>query len=498
MKNIYIKLVIAFLPSIGLYFWGLNILFNDTQILWFLSYYYFLWALFITPLAYIFTQINRLKKYSNIIVSYRRPVWIMAWVFALMHMFKFDQKIYELWLKFYSPEQSLISFIFEGIMNPQSWAIFGMPSTSFWAWVMWIIIMFVLLITSNNISQKILGLKVWKWLQRCAYPLFLIIVIHIYFIWWWKWVYLYPAVALFAVRLYSWSTKNFHYVGNNQISHSGYRRFLCPPCGFIYDEELWDPDGWLAPGTKYEEIPDDWICPVCWAEKKDFIPLDGHYNPEEWDDHELKFTVVSKEFLTSDVIELQLHCDSELEVQPWQFCNLIFESNDEKQMRSYSISSYKDKVLTFLIKLKDGWLAWEALRVIGEGNKLQWIWPFWNFILQNTSRRKIFIATWTGLSPIYNMMHASWDSEKILYFWIRKHSDIFYLEELNKIPNLTIHIYLSREESTSYNFGRIEYSKIKYSEDDEIYMCWSPWLIEDLQKQFKSFSKQNIFFEKFL
>jgi len=38
-------------------------------------------------------------------------------------------------------------------------------------------------------------------------------------------------------------------------------KFECP-CGYIYDPELGDPDGGIAPGTKWEDIPEDWVCPV--------------------------------------------------------------------------------------------------------------------------------------------------------------------------------------------------------------------------------------------
>jgi NAD(P)H-flavin reductase len=72
--------------------------------------------------------------------------------------------------------------------------------------------------------------------------------------------------------------------------------------------------------------------------------------------------------------------------------------------------------------------------------------------LKNTSHKKIFIATGTGLSPIYYMMHASWEAEKVLYFGLRKQEDIFYLDELKKIPNLTVHIYLSQDETSEYNY----------------------------------------------
>ncbi|MGH8460385.1 MAG: rubredoxin [Stenotrophobium sp.] len=48
------------------------------------------------------------------------------------------------------------------------------------------------------------------------------------------------------------------------------RRYRCRYCSHIYDEALGDPDGGIAPGTRYEDIPDDWICPECGAAKSDY------------------------------------------------------------------------------------------------------------------------------------------------------------------------------------------------------------------------------------
>jgi len=44
----------------------------------------------------------------------------------------------------------------------------------------------------------------------------------------------------------------------------------CTVCGYIYDPEIGDPDSDIAPGTLFEEIPDDWVCPVCGAAKNEF------------------------------------------------------------------------------------------------------------------------------------------------------------------------------------------------------------------------------------
>jgi rubredoxin len=48
------------------------------------------------------------------------------------------------------------------------------------------------------------------------------------------------------------------------------RRWICVNCGYIYDQAKGDPDGGVAPGTAWEDIPEHWRCPDCGAEKADF------------------------------------------------------------------------------------------------------------------------------------------------------------------------------------------------------------------------------------
>ena len=47
-------------------------------------------------------------------------------------------------------------------------------------------------------------------------------------------------------------------------------KYVCTVCGYVYDPEKGDPDGGIAPGTKFEDIPDEWVCPLCGASKSDF------------------------------------------------------------------------------------------------------------------------------------------------------------------------------------------------------------------------------------
>jgi len=47
-------------------------------------------------------------------------------------------------------------------------------------------------------------------------------------------------------------------------------KWECEVCGYIYDPEVGDPERGVAPGTPFEALPDDWVCPVCGAPKDMF------------------------------------------------------------------------------------------------------------------------------------------------------------------------------------------------------------------------------------
>jgi len=47
-------------------------------------------------------------------------------------------------------------------------------------------------------------------------------------------------------------------------------KYVCTVCGYVYDPEVGDPDSGIEPGTPFEELPNDWNCPLCGADKSMF------------------------------------------------------------------------------------------------------------------------------------------------------------------------------------------------------------------------------------
>ncbi len=48
------------------------------------------------------------------------------------------------------------------------------------------------------------------------------------------------------------------------------KKYVCTVCGYVYDEEKGDPEKGIAPGTKWEDLPADFECPICGVSKEEF------------------------------------------------------------------------------------------------------------------------------------------------------------------------------------------------------------------------------------
>jgi rubredoxin len=54
------------------------------------------------------------------------------------------------------------------------------------------------------------------------------------------------------------------------VNEKAYRNWMCIICGWVYEEAIGSPEDGLPPGTRWEDVPDDWVCPDCGASKDDF------------------------------------------------------------------------------------------------------------------------------------------------------------------------------------------------------------------------------------
>ena len=52
------------------------------------------------------------------------------------------------------------------------------------------------------------------------------------------------------------------------------KKYQCEICGYIYDQSEGDQEGGIQAGTAFEDIPNEWVCPLCGVGKEDFTPVD--------------------------------------------------------------------------------------------------------------------------------------------------------------------------------------------------------------------------------
>ena len=66
------------------------------------------------------------------------------------------------------------------------------------------------------------------------------------------------------------SLRYAHLIGTGE--RRGLMKYVCTLCGYVYDPEIGDPDSGIEPGTAFEDIPEDWVCPLCGVGKDMFEP----------------------------------------------------------------------------------------------------------------------------------------------------------------------------------------------------------------------------------
>jgi len=415
-------------------------------------------------------------KIRDFLTLFRKLLWILVFIILLRHIVDFFQWHYPYW---------------EGIMD--YWNYFYsilFESPVIWSGTVWAVMIVLLWLTSNKFFVRKMWAKVWKWLHFLVFPAYLFSMLHVWYLDRLDWFYWWFTVLIVLARIMSSIARRHRRRKSWKVT-----KYLCPPCGFIYDVKIWDPDWWLDPWTKFDDIPDDWHCPVCWAKKLDFIP---YYETEDTIFWWTLLKVSKSDLVTKDVLHLVLQWDNKIKSYPGQYVWLVMKDSYWEFSRSYSIVSNNNKSIELYIKLKTTWRAWKLLQNTNIWDYFKITWVYGEFRLKETINPKVFIATWTWIAPIINMINKNiFSKNNKLFFWVAKSEDLFWLESLTKIKNLTQNIYLSQEKIEWYHNWRIKIYDLKFEKNTEFYVCWNPNMVEDIEKSLKIKWYTNIFIEKF-
>ena len=215
---------------------------------------------------------------------------------------------------------------------------------------------------------------------------------------------------------------------------------------------------------------------------------------------EWQYAIISNlEMLTQDVIELQIETPNLVSAQPGQYAMLWFIDQEGEFVRAYSIVESTPNTLVFRIKLKENGRAWTLLKTVKIWDTIKINKILGNFVLKYTSNPKVFIATWTGIAPLYNMIVNNTYSEDMSLFWgVRTRLDLFYVQKFDAIPKLKSYFFLSREEDASpYNYGRVHIDNQTFPEETEFYLCGNAPMVREQVTLLRERWYKNIYLEIF-
>jgi len=223
-----------------------------------------------------------------------------------------------------------------------------------------------------------------------------------------------------------------------------------------------------------------------------------------------KATLVSKTYLTPDTLEL-VFTAQDFSFIPGQYVSLQMSDIRGNFSRSYSIASGNEQGFTLTVKLLEKWRGSSYLRSLWEKSMLsfiqkpsmevEYLGALGDFVLQDTPKRKVFIATGTGLAPMISMLEAlPEDIEKLVIFGGRYEKDLYYLDKLQSFANTEVITCVSRPwENYTGETGRVTAHLNKIHADDEVYICGNPDMVTSVCSGLKEqwHREENIFHENF-
>lgn len=214
----------------------------------------------------------------------------------------------------------------------------------------------------------------------------------------------------------------------------------------------------------------------------------------------MKARIINRKMLTHDILELTLEVHEELKITAGQRALLMLQDAQWYFNRPYSIVDFDvdEGTTLFVLAIKLVWGRWTTvLSQVNIGDELLMKGIFGKFVLQPTLTTKVFIGTWTGLTPLLAMAKYSESKQKKLYFSVPLAKDIFYEDRMKEIHDLSYEIHVTQEEVPGYMFGRLDIDKADIDPKAEIYVCGKPEVVDAIIQALKAKWYQKIFSEKF-
>ncbi len=221
-------------------------------------------------------------------------------------------------------------------------------------------------------------------------------------------------------------------------------------------------------------------------------------------------TLLSKKFLTRDILILRFAQPKNFSFTPGQFIQFLVPTEGQTLLRPYSLSSLStDPFLEFCAKILPQGVASTYFLGLTEGDRATIQGPRGTFVCLPDSSQNYFVATGAGIAPIMAIIRHLLEIEKkqeplILLFGCRYAEDIFWIDRLDelqkKFPHFAYTLTLSRPSPDWQGVkGRVSEHLNDISLSSEYYLCGSADMVKDTRTLLinKGVPPRNIHFEIF-
>lgn len=206
------------------------------------------------------------------------------------------------------------------------------------------------------------------------------------------------------------------------------------------------------------------------------VEIDGQADVGEVFD---EVPVAAARMLTSDVVELRLHRPN-YAFEPGQYAFLRLRDADGDFFRAYSVVDAADGMVTFCVKMITSGRGGRALRVLRIGDRVGLGRAMGIFSLATRTGRKVFVAGGTGIAPVLPMCRSAPDADKTVIVGVRNFADLFWLDELEAVPNTTVIPVLEAPDADWPGLrGRVTDGLAAFDITGlgEAYLCGSPGMV---------------------
>jgi glycine betaine catabolism B len=281
--------------------------------------------------------------------------------------------------------------------------------------------------------------------------------------------------------------------GGRTLNRQVMQKYLCSVCGYVYDPAKGIPEMGIAPGTPFEDLPDDFECPVCGVGKESFAAVDETSKLSEPVRGEVAARVEAVIPETPSVKSIRFAVSEPAPFLPGQYMSLTLNA-DKALNRCLTISNSPTEkgYLQVTKRITESRFS-QILNQAKPGDHVQISYPFGSFVLEEEFPKIGMLCGGIGITPFRSMCRYLVDQrlelETILLYSNRSREEIAFerdfLEMQRKTPNFRAVFSLSRaDDSWNGKRGRIDADMVTAEIPDYrercFYLCGPPQMVAAL------------------